>query len=63
MDWLSKYESLVPNKNFDIKTAFQQVGKTELGKPVDISQLEILVDHINSNLDINSKDQIIDFGW
>lgn len=62
MDWLSKYESLVPNKNFDINTAFQQVGKTELGKPVDISQLEILAGHICTNLDINSKDQIIDFG-
>lgn len=59
MDDIEQYYSQRVAQSQDL---FWQVGKTVNGQPVGTEQLNLIVDSINSALDLNSQDIVLDIG-
>ncbi len=61
-DWHAYWNARAFTGNIGRKEALRQVGKTVLGQPIDAEQVNLLVHHIKTTLDLGSDDQALDLG-
>jgi len=60
--WRSHWQSIDTSGSGSIDEALRQVGKTLLGKPVAPKQVEILINHIATQLALVPTDRVLDCG-
>jgi len=61
-DWKSYWAERPPLRSGALDEALIQVGKTQLGKPVAASQLDVLVAHVVETLDLKRESRGVDLG-
>lgn len=60
--WLLHWCNVDTSASFTQAEALRQVGKTVLGEPVGVEQIEILVENIVTKLELSFADRVIDCG-
>ncbi len=61
-DWRSYWRGRERLESNQLEDALRQVGKTELGVPIDAGQFELIAESIHAALELGPDDHVLDLG-